>query len=91
MLFCSLLPIYLLRPTSEPTLDDYTVHVHFMFQEYISDIIKDTKKSTFCKQRTLCHSIAGNSVPLLTITSPSGSPGEVQVVCLVQYMVTLYP
>lgn len=47
-------------------------------QEYLHVISNDPVKSSFCKQRTLCHTIAGNPVPLLTITSPSVSPDEAQ-------------
>jgi hypothetical protein len=51
----------------------------FLFQEYLYSIATDPVKSKVCKQRTLCHTIAGNPVPLLTITSPSISPNEAQV------------
>lgn len=54
-------------------------NLRIRFQEYLRGIAKDPKKSIFCKQRSLCHSIAGNEVPLLTITSPSGSLNEAQV------------
>jgi hypothetical protein len=47
-------------------------------QEYLYSIATDPVKSKVCKQRTLCHTIAGNPVPLLTITSPSISPNEAQ-------------
>ncbi len=57
----------------------HVVHVFSILQEYLGNITKDPKKSTFCKQRSLCHSIAGNTVHLLTITSPAGSPNEAQV------------
>ena len=33
----------------------------------------------FCKQRTLCHTIAGNPVPVLTIAAPSSSVREAKV------------
>ena len=45
-------------------------------QDYLSAIVCDPVKSKFCKQRVLCQSLAGNAVPLLTITSPIKSPGE---------------
>lgn len=41
-------------------------------QNYLHGIQKDKAKSEFVKQRTLCHTIAGNSVPVLTITSKVG-------------------
>ncbi|NXY84212.1 CBPC3 carboxypeptidase, partial [Alcedo cyanopectus] len=39
-------------------------------QEYLVGISKDPVKSTFCKIDALCHSLAGNVVPILTITNP---------------------
>lgn len=58
-----------------------TVHWYSIvwLQEYLKGIANDPKKSVFCKQRSLCRSIAGNEVPLLTITSPSSSLNEAQV------------
>lgn len=53
------------------------VHVNYCtlkcLQFYLLAIQKDETKSQFVKQRTLCHTIAGNSVPILTITSKVSS------------------
>ncbi|XP_063053697.1 cytosolic carboxypeptidase 2-like isoform X2 [Engraulis encrasicolus] len=43
---------------------------------YLSAIENNPKLSSFCKVRTLCRSLAGNLVPVLTVTSPTGKPGE---------------
>ncbi|XP_030071192.1 cytosolic carboxypeptidase 3 isoform X2 [Microcaecilia unicolor] len=42
-------------------------------QEYLADISNDHERSTFCKVRVLCRSLAGNLVYVLTITNPSPS------------------
>ncbi|KAG9339973.1 hypothetical protein JZ751_022288 [Albula glossodonta] len=38
---------------------------------HLSEIEGDPERSRFCKVRTLCRSLAGNLVPVLTITNPS--------------------
>lgn len=48
-------------------------------QDYLHQMLSDKKKAKFCKHRVLCHTIAGNPVPLLTITSPSLTPHDSQV------------
>ena len=48
-------------------------------QDYLQQILNNREKAKFCKHRVLCHTIAGNPVPLLTITSPSLTPGDSQV------------
>ncbi|XP_050789631.1 cytosolic carboxypeptidase 3 isoform X5 [Gopherus flavomarginatus] len=45
-------------------------------QDYLAAISRDPVKSTFCKIRILCHSLARNIVYVLTITSPSESGKE---------------
>ncbi|CAF3587047.1 unnamed protein product [Rotaria sordida] len=40
-------------------------------QDYLNDIQSDHIKSQYCKQKVLCRTLAGNSVYLLTITSPT--------------------
>ena len=45
-------------------------------QDYLHKILTNREEATFCKYRVLCHTIAGNTVPLLTITSPSLSPDD---------------
>ena len=47
-------------------------------QEYLRKILAHREKAKFCKYRVLCHTIAGNPVPLLTITSPSLTPDDSQ-------------
>ena len=47
-------------------------------QDYLQKILNNREKAKFCKYRVLCHSIAGNPVPLLTITSPSLTPDDSQ-------------
>ncbi|NXX82129.1 CBPC3 carboxypeptidase, partial [Urocolius indicus] len=42
-------------------------------QEYLATISKDPVKSRFCKIDVLCHSLAGNTVYVLIITSPTKS------------------
>ncbi|XP_042648616.1 cytosolic carboxypeptidase 3 isoform X2 [Tyto alba] len=42
-------------------------------QEYLVAISKDPVKSKFCKRHILCHSLAGNTVYVLTITNPTKS------------------
>lgn len=41
-------------------------------QRYLNSIASDPIRSHYCKLRVLCHSLAGNLVHVLTITSPSG-------------------
>ncbi|XP_048112703.1 cytosolic carboxypeptidase 2-like isoform X3 [Alosa alosa] len=43
---------------------------------YLSKIEHSPRLSSFCKIRTLCRSLAGNLVPVLTVTSPSRKCGE---------------
>jgi len=40
-------------------------------QDYLLELANDDTKSTFCKQRVLCRTLAGNMVYVLTITSPT--------------------
>ncbi|XP_060695145.1 cytosolic carboxypeptidase 2 [Hemiscyllium ocellatum] len=42
-------------------------------QRYLAAIASDPVQSQYCKVRVLCHSLAGNIVPVLTITSPARS------------------
>ncbi|XP_072107473.1 cytosolic carboxypeptidase 3-like [Mobula birostris] len=43
-------------------------------QDYLLDVATDPVKSSYCKTRVLCRSLAGNMVYLLTVTNPSESP-----------------
>ncbi|XP_040201594.1 cytosolic carboxypeptidase 3 isoform X1 [Rana temporaria] len=45
-------------------------------QDYLAGIASDPERSKFCKMRVLCHSLAGNIVYVLTITSPSPAAKE---------------
>nr|XP_009938482.1 PREDICTED: cytosolic carboxypeptidase 3 [Opisthocomus hoazin] len=53
-------------------------------QEYLGAISNDPVKSKFCKIHVLCHSLAGNTVYVLTITNPpkSGKGTERKAVIL---------
>ncbi|KAL5502396.1 hypothetical protein EMCRGX_G009163 [Ephydatia muelleri] len=42
-------------------------------QDDLGAIQMDPLRASCCKQRTLCHTLAGNPVPILTITSPAQS------------------
>ncbi|XP_050812676.1 cytosolic carboxypeptidase 2 isoform X5 [Gopherus flavomarginatus] len=43
-------------------------------QRYLLAVASDPVRSQYCKLRVLCSSLAGNTVYLLTITSPSQNP-----------------
>ncbi|XP_067406857.1 cytosolic carboxypeptidase 2 [Emydura macquarii macquarii] len=43
-------------------------------QRYLLGVASDPVRSRYCKLRALCSSLAGNTVYLLTITSPSRNP-----------------
>ncbi|XP_005870906.1 PREDICTED: cytosolic carboxypeptidase 2 isoform X1 [Myotis brandtii] len=45
-------------------------------QCYLMSVAKNPVQSQFCKLRTLCRSLAGNTVYLLTITNPSQTTQE---------------
>ncbi|XP_047680081.1 cytosolic carboxypeptidase 2 isoform X2 [Prionailurus viverrinus] len=45
-------------------------------QCYLLSVANNPVQSQFCKLRTLCRSLAGNTVYLLTITNPSQTPQE---------------
>ena len=47
-------------------------------QDYLQKTLMNRNKAQFCKYKVLCRTIAGNSVPLLTITSPSPTPDDSQ-------------
>ncbi|XP_072722856.1 cytosolic carboxypeptidase 3 isoform X3 [Ciconia boyciana] len=48
-------------------------YTYSKLQEYLVAISKDPVKSKFCKIHILCHSLAGNIVYVLTITTPPQS------------------
>ena len=47
-------------------------------QDYLHSMLSDREKAKFCKHKVLCYTLAGNSVPLITITSPALSPQDIQ-------------
>uniref|UniRef100_A0A8D0G665 Cytosolic carboxypeptidase 2 n=1 Tax=Sphenodon punctatus TaxID=8508 RepID=A0A8D0G665_SPHPU len=48
-------------------------------QHYLMTVVNDPVRSQYCKLRALCKSLAGNTVYLLTITSPSINPSAAAV------------
>ena len=69
---------YRVRPFTSQSFDSfYQFNVDLIHtQEYIHDIASDRRKSEFVKVRNICRTIAGNGVPVLTITSPVKSQTE---------------
>ncbi|KAI1232626.1 Cytosolic carboxypeptidase 2, partial [Lamprotornis superbus] len=49
-------------------------------QRYLRALVADPVRSRYCTVQALCRSLAGNSVYLLTITSPGGTAGKRVVV-----------
>ncbi|XP_053802489.1 cytosolic carboxypeptidase 2 [Vidua chalybeata] len=49
-------------------------------QRYLRALAADPARSRYCTVRALCRSLAGNTVYLLTITSPGGAAGKRAVV-----------
>ncbi|XP_033371209.1 cytosolic carboxypeptidase 2 [Parus major] len=49
-------------------------------QRYLRALAADPARSRYCAVQALCHSLAGNTVYLLTITSPGGTAGKRVVV-----------
>ncbi|CAN8214558.1 unnamed protein product [Coccothraustes coccothraustes] len=49
-------------------------------QRYLRALAADPARSQYCTVRALCRSLAGNTVPLLTITGPGGTAGKRAVV-----------
>ncbi|KAM7327767.1 hypothetical protein ACRRTK_014134 [Alexandromys fortis] len=76
-------PFYCLTWTLQfPHDQDTCFFAHFYpytytdLQCYLLSIANNPIQSQFCKLRALCRSLAGNTVYLLTITSPSRTPQE---------------
>ncbi|XP_060032388.1 cytosolic carboxypeptidase 2 isoform X3 [Erinaceus europaeus] len=76
-------PFYCLTWTVQfPHDQDTCYFAHFYpytytdLQCYLLTIVNNPVQSQFCKLRTLCRSLAGNTVYLLTITNPSRTPKE---------------
>ncbi|NXG97323.1 CBPC2 carboxypeptidase, partial [Loxia leucoptera] len=49
-------------------------------QRYLRALAADPARSRYCTVRALCRSLAGNTIPLLTITSPGSTAGKRVVV-----------
>nr|XP_013802179.1 PREDICTED: cytosolic carboxypeptidase 2 [Apteryx mantelli mantelli] len=49
-------------------------------QRYLQAVVGDPVRSQYCKVRALCRSLAGNTVYLLTISSPAGATAKRTVV-----------
>ncbi|XP_036883902.1 cytosolic carboxypeptidase 2 isoform X2 [Sturnira hondurensis] len=76
-------PFYCLTWTVQfPHDQDTCFFAHFYpytytdLQYYLLSVANNPLQSRFCKLRTLCRSLAGNAVYLLTITNPSRTPQE---------------
>ncbi|XP_045681114.1 cytosolic carboxypeptidase 2 [Phyllostomus hastatus] len=76
-------PFYCLTWTIQfPHDQDTCFFAHFYpytytdLQYYLLSVANNPLQSQFCKLRTLCRSLAGNTVYLLTITNPSRTPQE---------------
>ncbi|KAI5936413.1 Cytosolic carboxypeptidase 2 [Manis javanica] len=76
-------PFYCLTWTIQfPHDQDTCFFAHFYpytytdFQCYLLSVANDPIQSQFCKLRTLCRGLAGNTVYLVTITNPSRTPQE---------------
>nr|XP_019599256.1 PREDICTED: cytosolic carboxypeptidase 2 isoform X6 [Rhinolophus sinicus] len=76
-------PFYCLTWTIQfPHDQDTCFFAHFYpytytdLQCYLLAVANNPVQSQFCKLRTLCRSLAGNTVYLLTITNPSQTPQE---------------
>ncbi|XP_047546583.1 cytosolic carboxypeptidase 2 isoform X5 [Lutra lutra] len=76
-------PFYCLTWTIQfPHDQDTCFFAHFYpytytdLQCYLLSVANNPVQSQFCKLRTLCRSLAGNTVYLLTITNPSRTPQE---------------
>ncbi|XP_045642624.1 cytosolic carboxypeptidase 2 isoform X3 [Ursus americanus] len=76
-------PFYCLTWTIQfPHDQDTCFFAHFYpytytdLQCYLLSVASNPVQSQFCKLRTLCRSLAGNTVYLLTITNPSRTPQE---------------
>ncbi|XP_037993643.1 cytosolic carboxypeptidase 2 isoform X1 [Motacilla alba alba] len=49
-------------------------------RRYLRALAADPARSRYCTVRPLCRSLAGNTVPLLTVTGPGGAAGKRVVV-----------
>uniref|UniRef100_A0A8C4PWW5 Peptidase M14 domain-containing protein n=1 Tax=Eptatretus burgeri TaxID=7764 RepID=A0A8C4PWW5_EPTBU len=52
-------------------------------QAYLSRLVSDPARSRFCRLRSLCNTLCGNSVPLLTITAPTKHDGSHEKMAIV--------
>ncbi|XP_045147052.1 cytosolic carboxypeptidase 2 [Echinops telfairi] len=60
-------------------------------QCYLLSVVNNPGHSQICKLRTLCRSLAGNTVYLLTITNPSRSPQEAAAKKAVVFSARVHP
>ncbi|NWZ99749.1 CBPC2 carboxypeptidase, partial [Nesospiza acunhae] len=58
---------------------------------YLRALAADPARSRYCTVRALCRSLAGNTVPLLTITGPGGTAGKRAVVLSARVVPMLNP
>ncbi|XP_042639317.1 cytosolic carboxypeptidase 2 [Orycteropus afer afer] len=91
-------PFYCLTWTIQfPHDQDTCFFAHFYpytysdLQCFLLSVINNPVQSQFCKLRTLCKSLAGNTVYLLTITNPSQSPQEAAAKKAVVFTARVHP
>ncbi|KAM9659109.1 cytosolic carboxypeptidase 2 isoform 2-T2 [Trichechus inunguis] len=91
-------PFYCLTWTIQfPHDQDTCFFAHFYpytytdLQCYLLSVANNPVQSQFCKLRTLCRSLAGNTVYLLTITNPSQSPQEAAAKKAVVFSARVHP
>ncbi|KAM6157898.1 cytosolic carboxypeptidase 2 [Rhynchocyon petersi] len=91
-------PFYCLTWTIQfPHDQDTCFFAHFYpytytdLQCYLLSVANNPVQSKFCKLRTLCRSLAGNTVYLLTITNPSRSPQEAAAKKAVVFSARVHP
>ncbi|XP_006896824.1 PREDICTED: cytosolic carboxypeptidase 2 [Elephantulus edwardii] len=91
-------PFYCLTWTIQfPHDQDTCFFAHFYpytytdLQCYLLSVVNNPVQSQFCKLRTLCRSLAGNTVYLLTITNPSRSPKEAAAKKAVVFSARVHP
>jgi len=76
-------PTHTLSFTLEFPYEDDTVYLAYCYpytysllQDTLLQIQNDEEKSQYCKMRLLCRSLAGNSIHVLTVTSPNIADSE---------------
>ncbi|XP_006865167.1 PREDICTED: cytosolic carboxypeptidase 2 [Chrysochloris asiatica] len=91
-------PFYCLTWTIQfPHDQDTCFFAHFYpytytdLQYYLLSVANNPVQSQYCKLRTLCRSLAGNTVYLLTITNPSRNPQEAAAKKAVVFSARVHP